>query len=355
MPTGGAVLVLRALGLGDLLVAVPALRALRRWTDAALPGAQLVLATPRVLAPLLGPLVDRVIDLDAKDAAALAALPPRWTADRTVPPDVAVNLHGRGPASHRALAALHPGRLVGFGCPEAGVTGPVWDGDPLEHETARWCRLVAQALGTRADPADLLLEPPATVLPMRGGETVPLGAVVVHPGAASGSRRWPPDRWARVARALADDGHRVVVTGSPDEVTLAEAVQQDAGLPATAVLAGRTDLAGLAAVVARAPLVVCGDTGVAHLASAYATSSVVLLGPTSPARWGPPAGGPHTVLWHGAGVRAGDPHGTEPDPVLLRVGVGEVLAAARARLRSSGTAGPAAVRTPGGRTTPASA
>jgi ADP-heptose:LPS heptosyltransferase len=83
------------------------------------------------------------------------------------------------------------------------------------------------------------------------------------------------------------------------------------------VLAGRTDVAALAAVVAHAGRVVCGDTGVAHLATAYGVPSVVLFGPTPPSEWGPPP----------AGGGRGDPHGTAPDPRLLEIGVEEVIAA----------------------------
>jgi ADP-heptose:LPS heptosyltransferase len=81
-------------------------------------------------------------------------------------------------------------------------------------------------------------------------------------------------------------------------------------------------------LVAAASLVVAGDTGVAHVASAFGTPSVVLFGPVSPARWGPPARARHRVLWPAPdpGYR-GDPHGDEPDPVLLRIEVGDVLAA----------------------------
>ena len=56
---------------------------------------------------------------------------------------------------------------------------------------------------------------------------------------------------------------------------------------------------------------------VAHLATAYGTPSVLLFGPTAPSRWGPPADGPHEVLWCGDGT--GDPWGDEPDPALLRI------------------------------------
>ncbi|MDX6324228.1 MAG: hypothetical protein QOK15_582 [Nocardioidaceae bacterium] len=314
--------VLRALGLGDLLTGVPAMRALRRG----FPDHEVVLAAPAPLQPLveLAGVADGV--LDTRD---LEELPWRGAA-----PEVAVNLHGRGPQSHRLLEGLSPGRIVAFGCPDAGHAGPEWR--PDEHEVRRWCRLVGESDGIVADPADLNLEVPDV-------PPVAPGAVVVHPGAAFASRRWPPERFAEVARRLAASGWRVVLTGGPEEVALAETVRRAAGLPSTAVLAGRTDLASLAAQVASARLLVSGDTGAAHLATAYGTPSVLLFGPTAPSRWGPPADGPHTVLWHGDGP--GDPWAARPDPALLRITPQEVVAAAEDLLS----------RDPAGRTTPRSA
>jgi ADP-heptose:LPS heptosyltransferase len=294
------VLVLRQLGLGDLLAGVPALRGLR----SVLPDHELVLAAPAPLGPLVD-LVDAVHRL--LPSGELEPVP--WTGP---PPEVAVDLHGNGPASHVLLEVLAPGRLVAFDVPG----GPVWDHD--EHERPRWCRLVGGG-----DPDDVLLPAPSR-------EPAVTGAVVVHPGAASESRRWPAGRFAEVARWVAGTGRRVVVTGSVAERGLAAEVADSAGLPREAVLAGRTDLADLAALVAAADLVVAGDTGVAHLASAYAVPSVLLFGPTPPSRWGPPAGGPHTVLWHGTGL--GDPHADTIDPVVAAIEVAEVVEAARLRL-----------------------
>jgi len=94
-------------------------------------------------------------------------------------------------------------------------------------------------------------------------------------------------------------------------------------------LAGDLDLAGLAALMADARLLISGDTGIAHLATAYATPSILLFGPTSPLRWGPPAGGPSTVIWRGA---TGNPHGRWVDPALLEIVSDEVLDAGEARL-----------------------
>jgi len=305
-------LVLRALGLGDFLTGVPALRAVRR----ARPDHLLVLAAPAALEPLvrLSGVADELLDTRGLDAL------PR----DGPPPGLAVNLHGAGPESHRLLRATGAEELVAFACPAAGHAGPAWSAD--EHEVVRWCRLVADSLDVVAEPDDLALDVPPP--------TVAAGAVVIHPGAAYGARRWPPERYAQVARRLAEQGHDVVVSGGPGEEELAADVVDRAGLPDSAVLAGPDlPLDALAALVAHARLVVSGDTGVAHLASAYATPSVLLFGPTSPARWGPPARGPHTVLWHGDG--SGDPWAATCDPALLRVGVVEVLAAVQQQVEGS--------------------
>jgi ADP-heptose:LPS heptosyltransferase len=299
------ILALRALGIGDLCTAVPALRALR----ATHPCEEISLAAPRWLAPLvaLTECLDRVVPVEDLE-------PRRWSVD---PPRLGVNLHGCGPQSHRLLASARPRRMWAFASPAAGFAdGPPWRDD--EHEAARWCRLLWW-YGVPADPADLRL--PRYPLPV-AVSGVPVHATVVHPGAKAAERRWPATRFASVAAALSDAGHRVVVTGSAAEAPLVQAVAREAGLPEGAVLAGGVDVAGLAALVAHARLVVCGDTGIGHLATAYGTPSVLLFGPTSPARWGPSPDRPaHRVLWHGPGGH------------VAAITVPEVLAAANDVMR----------------------
>lgn len=268
-----------------------------------------MLAAPAVLAPLAQRTgaVDEVLP-----SAPLAPL-----AGRIGPPEIAVNLHGRGPESTRILAALGPGRLVSFAHPAVpeSAGSPQWRA--AEHEVGRWCRLLSES-GVPCDPdrLDLVVPCPAPELS---------GATVVHPGAAAGARRWPVDRWAEVARHEAGAGRRVLVTGGADEVELCRRLAQRAGLPPAAVIAGKTDLAGLASVVAGASRIVSADTGVAHLATASRTPSVVLFGPTSPRHWGPPPDRSwHATLWKGT---TGDPLGDWPDPGLLAITTGEVIAA----------------------------
>ncbi len=248
-----------------------------------------------------------------------------WPRDEPSP-DVAVNLHGRGPQSHRLLESLAPRRLIAFATDDAGRAGPRWR--PDEHEVVRWCRLLADSLDIPVDSGDLGLALPAASSPSPG-------AVVVHPGAAHPARRWPPDRFARVAEWARLHGRPVVVTGSPDERPLAQQVAVEAGLGDESVLAGRSSLVELAALLSSALLVVAGDTGVSHLATSYGTPSVTLFGPTPPSLWGPPAGGPHIALWHGSGP--GDPWGQTVDPALLAVTVREVVAAADNLLAAAST------------------
>lgn len=324
---GGAprLVVLRALGLGDLLTAVPALRALAD----AFPHHRRVLAAPAGLAPL----AELIAVHEVRDTAPLRQLDVSLAGA-----DVAVNLHGSGPESHRVLLGARPRRLVAFAHPAVpeSLDGPSWRAQ--EHEVHRWCRLL-DTCGVAADPSRLDLPAPPGRAPA-GTD----GATLVHPGAASGARRWPPERFAAVARAEREAGRRVVVTGGPDEVDLARRVAAAAELGDEAVLAGRTDLLGLTRAVAASDRVVCGDTGVAHLATALRTPSVVLFGPTSPHEWGPPDRPRHLALWAG---RRGDPHGDEPDPGLLAISVDEVLSALGHQPSPQAVAPSREARTPG--------
>ncbi|MEU7791084.1 glycosyltransferase family 9 protein [Amycolatopsis sp. NPDC049159] len=311
MAVSPAVLVLRALGLGDLLTAVPALRALR----AAHPDDRLVLAAPEALRDLVA-LIDAVDELLPTPGLGELAWP-------GPPPKLAVNLHGSGPESVHDLLQADPAELLTHHHPDfPDVPGLEWRDDV--HEVDRWCRLV--------EYAHLPADRSALRLPVPPGPGPAPDAVVVHPGAAFPARRWPPERFAVVVRALAAAGHRVVLTGSSGERDLCRSIAGRAGLVDDVVLAGRTGLADLAALVAGAALVVCGDTGVGHLATAFGTPSVLLFGPTPPRLWGPPPDArQHVVLWAG---NVGDPHGEEPDGGLLLLGEERVLAATRAALEA---------------------
>ena len=168
-------LVLRALKLGDLLVAVPALHALRR----AFPGHRLVYAGPAWLADVLS-LVGGFELLPANGLDAPLAVAPGTV-------DIAVNLHGRGPESTSLLEAVAAQRLI---TPTAR----------LAEGRRGWSRCTngnggrGSCTGTAstADPLEVQLARPRHPAPWPA-------AAVVHVGAAYGSRLWPETRFAAVA------------------------------------------------------------------------------------------------------------------------------------------------------------
>jgi ADP-heptose:LPS heptosyltransferase len=296
-------LVLRALKLGDLLVAVPALHALRR----AYPVHRLRYAAQGWLAEALH-LVGGFELLPTHGLDEPLAVEPGTV-------DVAVNLHGSGPESQERIEAVRARVTISHG--SGRRKGPLWQ--PELHERERWARLM-QWHGIDADPLDYRLNPPHL-------RTETPDATVIHVGAAYGSRLWPADRFALVASQLAAAGHGVIFTGSLAERDRALDVCRRAGLPQSAVVAGELTLTGFAAAVAEARLVISADTGAAHLASAYNRPSVVLFGPAPPEIWGPPPG-PHVVLTK-AEVRRGDTFAADPDPAILGVAAQEVLDAVR--------------------------
>ncbi len=146
-----------------------------------------MLATPAELAPVVAATgaVDRLLPAAEPGRAVPRALD--WTGP---PPDVAVDLHGNGPPSHRLLAGLRPGKLMAFahpGTPE--IEGPPWYAE--EHERDRWCRLLA-AYGIDADPADLRLPRPTAPSPRPAPSScTPAPAPLRAAGPWNATRPWP--------------------------------------------------------------------------------------------------------------------------------------------------------------------
>lgn len=302
------IVVLRALGLGDLLTGIPALRGLRR----AYPDAHIVLATPGRFAELA--MLSGAVD-EVEPATGLGALS-SWLD----PPMMAVNLHGSGPESITDLIGLRPQALLTHRHDDhPHLPGPPWRTDV--HEVDRWCHLLEWA-GISCDPDDIGIERPH-------GYPDRSGLVVLHPGAAYAARRWPAKRFAEVATALHNAGHEVVITGDSHEVELAHSVASMAGLPESHVVAGALTLLEMVALISDCSLLICGDTGVGHIATATGTPSVLLFGPTPPNRWGPRGRGRHVAIWAGD---KGDPHADQPHRGLLLITVSRVLEATRALL-----------------------
>ncbi|MDQ1073609.1 glycosyltransferase family 9 protein [Streptomyces canus] len=159
---------------------------------------------------------------------------------------------------------------------------------PHTHEAEAMLDLAEAAGFPRPDDGRLRVLPPPVTTALTG----PGPYVVLHPGASVPARAWSRERSAEAVRELAAAGHRVVVTGGPDERDLTAYVAGEHGLD----LGGRTAAGELAGVLAGAGAVVTGNTAPAHLAAAVGTPVVSLFAPVVPAERWRPYGVPYVLL-----------------------------------------------------------
>jgi ADP-heptose:LPS heptosyltransferase len=284
------IVVFRALVLGDLLNAVPALRALRN----ALPSAEVTL----VSLPWAAEFADRLSLIDrfvafpgfpglperAPDLAALPAFLERMQQARY---DLALQLHGSGQVVNPLVASFGARHTAGFViageyAPDPALFAP-WPA--RGHEIERLLSLTDHLGLVRCGPQLEFPLRPAD-LAWRDAMFEPGSYACVHPGAQLPSRRWAIERFAAVADALARQGLRVVITGTTGEAALAAAMRRRMTAPAVD-LTGRTTLWQLGALVKGAALVVANDTGISHVAAALGTPSVIVSCGADPARWAP--------------------------------------------------------------------
>ncbi|MFL6114299.1 MAG: glycosyltransferase family 9 protein [Catenulispora sp.] len=288
------VLAVRLDGMGDVLLAGPAIRAL---AAGGVPVPMLVGPAGVAAAELL-PGVTEVLSFDAPW---VAADPVAYDAQQTealirtirrVKPDQAVVftsfhqsplpaallLRMAGVPRISAISVDYPGSLL-------DVRHLVDDDLPEPERGLSLARAAGFALPDGDDGA-LAVRSPLPVPDHLDHLDHLADYVVVHPGCTAPARTWPAERWTRAVAALGEAGYRVLVTGGRGERRLTATVSR--GAPDAVDLGGRTTLAELAAVLARAQVVVAPNTGPAHLAAAVGTPVVSLFSPVVPAvRWAP--------------------------------------------------------------------
>jgi lipopolysaccharide heptosyltransferase II len=152
---------------------------------------------------------------------------------------------------------------------------------------------------------------------------------VLHPAARWETKRWPAERFARLADQLSQkDGLRVILVGGADEVRLIHEVRRQMKQDALN-LVGATSLRQLAALLRRVSLLVTNDSGPMHLAAALGTPVVALFGPTDPRRVGPYGEG-HCVLRKAVDCsRCSRGHCARAGACMKAIEVEEVAAAVR--------------------------
>ncbi|HEX6496181.1 MAG TPA: glycosyltransferase family 9 protein [Acidobacteriaceae bacterium] len=340
------VLVVRLGAMGDVLHAMPAVAALR----ARLPDCHVGWVIEPRWAPLLMvddrtaprtasmPLVDVVHTANARGWARQPLSPATWRAMRTLRGelhaqryDLAIDLQG---AVRSALIGRASGaELVGEAVPREGPAKWLFKRRVPTHGV----HVIEQAAEVVAGATGLQLSPELPPLPVDCAAESRVAAmlsdakplVLLHPGAGWGAKRWPAERYGRVAAALAARGYEVVVNCAPGEEALASEVARS-GAGAAREIA--TNMQELIAMTRRCALVIGGDTGPAHLACVLGKPVVGIYGPTDPARNGP-WGVPFRVLRHPES-RRDHARRSAPEAGLLTIEPEEVLAAADELLES---------------------
>lgn len=277
--------IVRFSSLGDVVLTLPAARSLK----AAFPDAEIVYLTKAAYRPLLEgqPGVDRVVTLEEAG--------PGHKALRTLCRglgrfDLALDLH-RTLRSRSCLNALNAARRYCYR--KDALLRRLW--------AAGWMR--ERMAGAQPHVIDRYLEPlrrfgvaPAHTVPEVAVAPAQLAAVrelltaagvrdpdrvaVVVPGARWPNKRWSPASFAAVAAGLRDaESLEPVIAGDASDREAAEAVR--ALIPGGApLLAGRTNLVELAALLKLARVVIANDSGPAHLAAAVGSPVIALFGPT---------------------------------------------------------------------------
>lgn len=157
---------------------------------------------------------------------------------------------------------------------------------------------------------------------------------ILNPGAGWGAKRWPAERYGRVARALAADGVRSILNCGPGEDDLArqaEVASEGAAVPM------KCSITELIALTRRARIFIGGDTGPLHLAAALQVPVVAIFGPTDPARNGP--FGTRSVVLRNPASPTTHARRSAPDEGMLEIGVETVVDAARRLLGQSKSSG----------------
>ncbi len=321
--------------LGDTIMSLPALAALRKW----LPQEDIHVVCPGHLADLVGMagVADRVWgwpegswqriallrSIKASKAilfpnsfrsawiALWAGVPRRWGYGgqwRSFLLNPCVPAARRPKAAHHSELYLELLRAMGWD----GEQGPVHIAVP--EEAKKWALgIVGQGSSDRC-------------------------VVGVCPGAAYGpAKRWPADRFAQAARSLMRSHRaRVILMGSAGEREELSLLARELGQEALN-LAGKTDLPRLAALLSQCHLLLCNDSGPMHLAAALGVPVVAVFGSTDPAATSPM--GPHRIVSLGLPCspcfRRHCPHGHHN--CLLGVEVKDVVGAARELLQWEGS------------------
>lgn len=347
------ILIVRLSAMGDVIHTLPAAQALRdafpkamigwiieeRWADLlCAPGTQ-----RRGLRSPQRPLVDWVHTVklvgwrkslfSLNTAEQIARV---WNDVRSVKYDIAVDLQG---AIRSAVLARWSGAPVIYGSAQPReAPASMWYTHPV---IPRGRHVIEQNLSIAEAVIGRKLEVPAVELPedstaaARIVDQIPGGKfAIVNPGAGWGAKRWPAERYGKVARSLELSGVQSIINYGPGEEELAREAQ---AASAGAARALRFTISELIALTRRASLFIGGDTGPMHLAAALGVPVAAIFGPTDPGRNGPY--GTRSIVLRNPASETSHARRAQPDEGMMEISVEAVVDAARQLLAAESAHG----------------
>ncbi len=253
-----------------------------------------------------------------------------WNDVRSVGYDVAVDLQG---AIRSAVLARWSGARSVYGAAEPRESpASLWY---TRRAIARGAHVIEQNFSVVEAVAQRKMAVPCVEFPRDVAAELKIDQklagvgdfAILNPGAGWGAKRWPAERYGRVARALAEDGVRSFLNCGPGEEDLAREAE---GASEGAAKGIQCSISELIALTRRARLFIGGDTGPLHLAAALQVPVVAIFGPTDPARNGPY--GTRSIVLRSPASPTTHARRAQPDEGLLEIGVDAVVDAARTLL-----------------------
>lgn len=305
-PGIASIAIFRALQLGDMLCAVPALRALR----ATLPHARITLVGlpwAQQFAERFNRYIDDFVAFPGHVALGEQPvqqdlLPDFYAAMQSRRFSLALQMHGSGEVSNGIVKCFGAQQVAGYAPTESSSVEPFFL--PYPNDGPEPLRLLDLVTSLGAMPISSHLEFPLTErdwdelkASCLGAGLEPGGYVCIHPGARFRDKCWPPQRFAQIADRLAlEFGLSIALTGSAKEVDLTNAVAHHMQTPA-ANTAGPISIGAMAALMSQARLLVCNDTGVSHIAAGLRLRSIVIFSKADLMRWAPLDQQLHRCVW----------------------------------------------------------
>ena len=283
--------IFRALQLGDLLCAMPALKNLRL----AYPNAEIVfigLPSSQKLIKRYSAIFNRFIVFPGFpglperefDEESFASFQQQMRLEAF---DIILQMHGNGSIVNAMLSKLSGSILGGFSLDPTELEGnpllmPYPDSD---HESLRHIALMKH-LGVPIETTEMFFPLHKNDFNAFDKSAIHKKYICMHCGSRGTWRQWPPANFAKLADYCMTQDYEVVLTGSADELEL---IKQVSALMKRmpVVMAGKTNLGALGVLLKGAKGLIANCTGVSHMAAALKVHSVIISMDGEPGRWGP--------------------------------------------------------------------